>query len=59
MRVSPDWNTFMKLFGTNFKRVPKPNDEPDLFDDLEEEGDLLKSARQLAWTDADDEEAAN
>jgi hypothetical protein len=33
MRVSPDWNTFMKLFGTNFKRVPQPDDEPDLFDD--------------------------
>lgn len=36
MRVSPDWNTFMKLFGTNFKRVPKPDDEPDLFDGLDE-----------------------
>jgi hypothetical protein len=36
MRVSPDWNTFMKLFGTNFKRVAKPDDEPDLFDGLDE-----------------------
>jgi len=27
---------FMKLFGTNFKRVSKPDDEPDLFDGLDE-----------------------
>lgn len=36
MRVSPDWNMFMKLFGTNFKRVSKPDEEPDLFDGLDE-----------------------
>jgi hypothetical protein len=36
MRVSPDWNTFMRRFGTNFKRVPQPEDEPDLFDGLGE-----------------------
>jgi hypothetical protein len=34
MRVSPDWATFLKLFGSNFKRIPKPG-QNDLFDGLE------------------------
>jgi hypothetical protein len=37
----------------NFKRIPKPGEPKELFDEPEEESPLLKAARQLAWKEDD------
>ena len=45
----------MKHFIVNFKHAPQLGKSIELFDDIEDDSELLKAAAELAWNEKDDE----